>query len=63
VWPAEPPTPDDPRLQTRGLLVTPHVGWSSAQADDAYRVEAIAVLRATLTRPVDALTGESRTTL
>ena len=50
VWPAEPPVATDPRLCTRGLLVTPHVGWSSPQADDAYRVEAIEALRATLIR-------------
>jgi len=49
VWASEPPAPDDSRLQTRGLLVTPHVGWSSPQADDAWRDEAIQALRATLT--------------
>jgi D-3-phosphoglycerate dehydrogenase len=63
VWPTEPPAPDDPRLQTRGLLVTPHVGWSSAQADDAYRAEAIEVLRAGFTRPLSEVAGDPRTTL
>jgi D-3-phosphoglycerate dehydrogenase / 2-oxoglutarate reductase len=48
VWPDEPPRPGDPRLHTPGLLVTPHVGWSSPQADDAYRDEAIEVLRSAL---------------
>jgi phosphoglycerate dehydrogenase-like enzyme len=47
VWPHEPPGGDH-RLQTPGLLVTPHVGWSSPQAQDAYRAEAIATLRAAL---------------
>jgi phosphoglycerate dehydrogenase-like enzyme len=45
VWPREPPETGDPRLQTPGLLVTPHVAWSSAQADDASVAEAIAALR------------------
>jgi glycerate dehydrogenase len=49
VWTSEPPAVDDPRLQTRGLLVTPHVGWSSPQADEAWRDEAIDALRAALT--------------
>jgi D-3-phosphoglycerate dehydrogenase len=48
VWPSEPPAQDDPRLLTPGLLVTPHVAWSSPQALEAYRVEAIDGLRATL---------------
>lgn len=48
VWPDEPPAPRDTRLQTPGLLVTPHVGWSSPQAEDAYRDEAVAALRAAL---------------
>jgi D-3-phosphoglycerate dehydrogenase len=48
VWPAEPPAPGDARLRTPGLLVTPHVGWSSPQAEAAYRDEAIATLRAAL---------------
>jgi D-3-phosphoglycerate dehydrogenase len=51
VWTAEPPAADDPRLRTRGLLVTPHVGWSSPQADEAWRGEAIDALRAALTAP------------
>jgi D-3-phosphoglycerate dehydrogenase / 2-oxoglutarate reductase len=63
VWPTEPPAPDDPRLKTRGLLVTPHVGWSSAQADDAYRAEAIELLRAAFTRPSLEVAGDPRTTL
>jgi phosphoglycerate dehydrogenase-like enzyme len=50
VWPQEPPAPGDDRLDVPGLLVTPHVGWSSPQADDAYRAEAIAALRDTLIR-------------
>lgn len=48
VWPQEPPAGGDSRLRTRGLLVTPHVGWSSPQADAAYRAEAIDALRAAL---------------
>lgn len=48
VWSEEPPTPGDPRLSVPGLLLTPHVGWSSPQADVAYREEAIASLRAVL---------------
>ena len=53
VWTTEPPAADDRRLHTRGLLVTPHVGWSSPQADEAWRPEAIDALRA-------ALAGERR---
>lgn len=49
VWTAEPPAADDARLQTRGLLLTPHVGWSSPQADEAWRDEAIIALRGALT--------------
>jgi D-3-phosphoglycerate dehydrogenase len=63
VWPTEPPAPADPRLQTRGLLVTPHVGWSSEQAEDAYRAEAIEVLRATLSQRSSEVAVETRTTL
>jgi D-3-phosphoglycerate dehydrogenase / 2-oxoglutarate reductase len=63
VWPTEPPVPADPRLQTRGLLVTPHVGWSSEQAEDAYRGEAIEVLRATLAEPSSEVAVGARTTL
>jgi D-3-phosphoglycerate dehydrogenase len=48
VWPSEPPAEDDQRLLTPGLLVTPHVAWSSPQALEAYRAEAIDGLRATL---------------
>jgi phosphoglycerate dehydrogenase-like enzyme len=48
VWTAEPPAADDPRLQTRGLLLTPHVGWSSPEADEAWRAEAVDALRAAL---------------
>ena len=48
VWPQEPPGGGDPRLQTPGLLVTPHVAWSSAQAEAAGVAEAIAALRAAL---------------
>ena len=46
VWTEEPPAADDARLRTRGLLVTPHVGWSSPEADEAWRAEAIDALRA-----------------
>jgi D-3-phosphoglycerate dehydrogenase len=63
VWPSEPPAPDDPRLRTPGLLVTPHVGWSSEQAEDAYRAEAVEALRATLAPPSHEVAGEARTTL
>jgi D-3-phosphoglycerate dehydrogenase / 2-oxoglutarate reductase len=45
VWPDEPPRAGDARLQTPGLEVTPHAGWYSEQADQAYRDEAVAVLR------------------
>jgi D-3-phosphoglycerate dehydrogenase / 2-oxoglutarate reductase len=48
VWPREPPAPDDPRLRTPGLLVTPHAAWFSAQADEAYRAEAVDALRKAL---------------
>ncbi|MHB1835158.1 MAG: NAD(P)-dependent oxidoreductase [Solirubrobacteraceae bacterium] len=48
VWPQEPPEPGDQRLRTPGLLVTPHVGWSSPEAELAYRTEAFAALRDTL---------------
>lgn len=44
VWPQEPPA-DDARLQRPGLLVTPHVGWSSPQADREWQVEAFTALR------------------
>jgi D-3-phosphoglycerate dehydrogenase / 2-oxoglutarate reductase len=63
VWPAEPPAPDDPRLKTPGLLVTPHVGWSSEQAEDAYRSEAIQALRAALATPSYEVADGARTTL
>jgi phosphoglycerate dehydrogenase-like enzyme len=53
VWPQEPPTAGDPRLLAPGLLVTPHVGWSSPQAEQAYVDEAIGALRATLLRGED----------
>lgn len=45
VWPEEPADPGDPRLRTPGLVVTPHAAWHSARADQAYRDEAVAVLR------------------
>jgi D-3-phosphoglycerate dehydrogenase / 2-oxoglutarate reductase len=45
VWPREPPATDDPRLRTPGLVVFPHAAWFSAEADDAYRAEAVGVLR------------------
>jgi D-3-phosphoglycerate dehydrogenase len=45
VWPQEPADPGDPRLQAPGLVVTPHAAWHSARADQAYRDEAVAVLR------------------
>jgi phosphoglycerate dehydrogenase-like enzyme len=53
VWPEEPPAPDDERVRTPGLLLTPHVGWSSPQADDACREEAVAALRAILLTGAD----------
>jgi len=58
VWPHEPPGGDQ-RLQTPGLLVTPHVGWSSPQAQDAYRAEAITTLRAALAGAAEP-TGDVR---
>jgi len=48
VWPQEPPAAGDVRLQTPGLLVTPHAAWSSERANGAYREEALASLRAVL---------------
>lgn len=48
VWPQEPPLPGDERLQAPGLLVTPHVAWSSPQADEAWLHEAFDALRASL---------------
>jgi D-3-phosphoglycerate dehydrogenase len=48
VWPQEPPASGDARLDAPGLIVTPHVGWSSPQADVAYVAEAIEVLRSVL---------------
>jgi D-3-phosphoglycerate dehydrogenase / 2-oxoglutarate reductase len=50
VWPREPPAPDDERLLAPGLLVTPHVGWSSPQAEAAYLTEAIDSLTQSLIR-------------
>lgn len=61
VWTPEPPAADDPRLQTRGLLVTPHVGWSSPQADEAWRDEAIDALRAALTTHLSPAGQHGRT--
>ena len=63
VWPTEPPAPDDPRLKAPGLLVTPHVGWSSEQAEDAYREEAVQALRTALVPGTYEVAGEARTTL
>ncbi len=48
VWHHEPADPADPRLRAPGLLVTPHAAWHSARADQAYRDEAIGVLREVL---------------
>jgi phosphoglycerate dehydrogenase-like enzyme len=48
VWPVEPPAPADDHLRVPGLLVTPHAAWSSERADQAYRDEALASLRAAL---------------
>ena len=59
VWPAEPPDADDDRLLTPGLLVTPHVAWSSPQADAAGQLEAIEAIEAMraclLAQPVDCV--------
>jgi D-3-phosphoglycerate dehydrogenase len=54
VWPQEPPATEDERLDAPGLLVTPHVGWSSPQADRAYIVEAVEALRSVLLAGADA---------
>jgi D-3-phosphoglycerate dehydrogenase / 2-oxoglutarate reductase len=48
VWDTEPPLPDDERLSAPGLLLTPHVGWSSARAVDAVYEQTIDALRAVL---------------
>jgi D-3-phosphoglycerate dehydrogenase / 2-oxoglutarate reductase len=48
VWPEEPPLAGDVRLDTPGLLVTPHVGWSSPEAERACLAEAVAALRSAL---------------
>jgi D-3-phosphoglycerate dehydrogenase len=53
VWPHEPPEGSDPRLATPGLLVTPHVGWSSPEAERAYLEEAIECLRVSVLRRED----------
>jgi phosphoglycerate dehydrogenase-like enzyme len=45
VWPQEPPAAGDPRLQTPGLLVTPHIAWSSPEADAAGIREGVEALR------------------
>lgn len=50
VWPSEPPDLVDTRIATPGLLVTPHVGWSSPLAERAYLQEAIESLRASVVR-------------
>jgi D-3-phosphoglycerate dehydrogenase / 2-oxoglutarate reductase len=50
VWPEEPPRPGDARLDTPGLLVTPHVAWSSPEAERACMAEATAALRSGLIR-------------
>jgi D-3-phosphoglycerate dehydrogenase len=47
VWPEEPADPTDPRLATRGLVVSPHAAWYSAEAEDANYAEAIAAVRET----------------
>lgn len=47
VWPDEPADPTDPRLATRGLVVSPHAAWYSAEAEAANYAEAIAALRET----------------
>ena len=52
VWPQEPADPGDPRLRAPGLVVTPHAAWHSARADQAYRDEAVAVLRDVLAQRV-----------
>jgi D-3-phosphoglycerate dehydrogenase len=53
VWPQEPPDPGDSRLATPGLLLTPHVGWSSRQAERGYLEEAIDSLATALLRRED----------
>ncbi len=60
VWPQEPPAAGDPRLDVPGLLVTPHVGWSSPQAERAYVEEAIGVLRSVLLEGKRESIGEIR---
>lgn len=60
VWTTEPPAADDRRLRTRGLLLTPHVGWSSPQADEAWRPEAIDALRAALAGERRSIAQQSR---
>ncbi len=48
VWPQEPPELPDPRLDVPRLVVTPHAGWYSTEAEAAYYAEAISALRETL---------------
>lgn len=60
VWPQEPPEANDRRLDAPALLVTPHVGWSSPQADLAYVAEATEVLRSVLGDSAGGLAGHVR---
>lgn len=60
VWPEEPPAPGDLRLSAPGLLVTPHVGWSSPQAALAYVDEAVAALRSVLCPSDEETSGAVR---
>jgi D-3-phosphoglycerate dehydrogenase len=55
VWPEEPPARGDEGLLTPGLLLTPHVAWSSPQAEEAGVTEAVAALRSVLLNATEPL--------
>jgi D-3-phosphoglycerate dehydrogenase len=48
VWDPEPPAPDDPRLRTERLLLTPHAAWCSTEAEGSLLSELAANLSAAL---------------
>ena len=48
VLPVEPPTPEHPAPGWPRLIVTPHVAWYSAEADEACHTRAVLSVRAVL---------------